>query len=155
MNRLKVLLKYIIWIVAFYIFSNFLIEVALNSNYNQMYRNDSLEQITIHQAEATAVNGRIKGYIENTEEIDLEGKYIKFDFYTNRGVNIGSKYIEIIELEEISSFEVYFKAQNITNYTISVVNEKEDLGDLNIEFLNSEYSALEIRYLVFVALLIL
>ena len=64
-------------------------------------RKDNLSQITIYQAEATIVNGRIKGTIENPEEKPLSAKYLRFDFYSPRDVLMGTKYIDISNLETI------------------------------------------------------
>ncbi len=63
MDKMKKFLKYILWILAIFIFSNFLIEVGLNSNYKTIERRDEISQVNIYQAEATKVNGRIRGYI--------------------------------------------------------------------------------------------
>ena len=35
MKRMGTFLKYTLWVIAFFIFSNFLIEVGLNSNYKK------------------------------------------------------------------------------------------------------------------------
>ena len=61
MDRLKTILLYSVGLVAFIIFSNFIINVNLESSYQKLGRKDNLSQITIYQAEATIVNGRIKG----------------------------------------------------------------------------------------------
>lgn len=59
-------LKYVLWLIAFFIFSNFLIEVGLNSNYKKIERRDEFSGVSIYQAEATKVNGRIRGFISNS-----------------------------------------------------------------------------------------
>ena len=59
MDRMKTFLKYIIWFVLFFFFSNFIINVGLNSSYKNIERRDSIEQVQIKQAQATLVNGRI------------------------------------------------------------------------------------------------
>ena len=66
MKKMGTFLKYILWIIAFFIFSNFLIEVGLNSNYKKIERRDELSVVSIYQAEATKVNGRIRGFINNS-----------------------------------------------------------------------------------------
>lgn len=53
MDRLKTFLKYALWIIGFFILSNFLIYVGLNSNYRDLERKDSIQQVQIYQAEAT------------------------------------------------------------------------------------------------------
>lgn len=66
MKRMGTFLKYTLWVIAFFIFSNFLIEVGLNSNYKKIERRDELSEVTIYQAEATKVNGRIRGFISDS-----------------------------------------------------------------------------------------
>ena len=45
MDRMKTFLKYIIWFVLFFFFSNFIINVGLNSSYKNIERRDSIEQV--------------------------------------------------------------------------------------------------------------
>lgn len=66
MKRMGTFLKYALWIIAFWILSNFLIEVGLNSNYKKIERRDELSKVSIYQAEATKVNGRIRGFISDS-----------------------------------------------------------------------------------------
>lgn len=66
MKRMGTFLKYALWIIAFWILSNFLIEVGLNSNYKKIERRDELSGVSIYQAEATKVNGRIRGFISDS-----------------------------------------------------------------------------------------
>lgn len=66
MKRMGTFLKYALWIIAFWILSNFLIEVGLNSNYKKIERRDDLSLVSIYQAEATKVNGRIRGFISDS-----------------------------------------------------------------------------------------
>lgn len=56
-------------------------------------------QVTVNVAEATNVNGNVKGTIKNTTEERVTDKYLRFDFYTPRDVNIGTKYLKIDSLE--------------------------------------------------------
>lgn len=51
-------------------------------------------QVTVNVAEATNVNGNVKGTIKNTTEERVTDKYLRFDFYTPRDVNIGTKYLK-------------------------------------------------------------
>lgn len=71
MDKIKSYFKYIIWIVLFFIFSEFLINVGLNSNYRDIERKDNVSQVSIYQADATKVNGRIRGIIKNSVPDEL------------------------------------------------------------------------------------
>lgn len=121
MDRMKTFLKYALWIVVFFIFSELLINVGLNSSYKDMTAISSIDNIKVEQAQSTLINGRIKGIIENNEQ--LIGKYIKFDFYSKRNNLTGSKYVKIEP--NTSLFEFYFELQDITSYDISITNKIE------------------------------
>lgn len=127
MSRMGTFLKYIIWIVLFYFFSNLLINVSIESTYRDIGRKDNLPQVTVYQAQATKVNGRIKGTIYNNTENKVKNKYLKIDLYSERDVNLGSKYIDISDLKdnETRNFEAYFKVQDVSYYELSFTDEKE------------------------------
>lgn len=126
MSRLKTFLKYIIWVILFFILSEFLINVSLNANYRDIKRKDSTKEVQITQAQATLVNGRIKGTITNSEEDYLTGKYVRIDFYSKRDNLVGTKYIQIetTEATKTQEFKAYFELNDITSYEISIVDEK-------------------------------
>ena len=124
-------LKYVIWIVLFYIFSNFLIEVNIESTYKDIGRKDNLPQVTVYQAQATKVNGRIKGTIYNNEKNKITNKYLRIDLYSERNVNLGSKYIDVssIKENEKQDFETYFKVKDVSYYEMQFTDEKQE-GEL-------------------------
>lgn len=154
MDRLKTFLKYILWIIAFFIFSNFLIYVGLNSTYRDMERMDNIEEVEIYQAEATKVNGRIRGLVQNINKENLEGKYIEIELYSKRDIFLGREYIKIENIEEKpQSFEILFKMQDVTSYKVSIVDKKEEGGEL--ELLQTDLSAQEIIVLTAFTFLIL
>lgn len=155
MDRLKTFLKYILWIIAFFIFSNFLIYVGLNSTYRDMERMDNIEEVEIYQAEATKVNGRIRGLIQNINEENLKGKYLEIELYSKRDIFLGREYIQIedSEQEKPQAFEVLFKLQDVASYKISIVDEKKDGGEL--ELLPKELTTQEIIVLTAFTFLIL
>ena len=134
MDRVKTLFTYALWVVLFIIFSEFLINVGLNSMYRPIERKDNISQVNIYQAEATMVNGRIRGLITNSEPENLSGKYLEFDFYSERDVFLGRKFININELQEneTQNFEILFKLKEVDYYTVSVVDEKPDVEEIEI-----------------------
>ena len=95
MSRMKTFFKYAMWVILFFIFSEIMININLETVYRNIGRKDNLPQITIYQAQATKVNGRIKGTIKNQAENKIEYKYIKVDFYSERDVLLGTKYIDV------------------------------------------------------------
>lgn len=148
MDTMKKFAKYAIWIVLFYFFSNILIFVGLNSNYDKISSNVQLpSQVQVEQAEATLVNGRIRGKITNNGEEDLNGKYMKVDLFSPRNVLLGTKYLEIKELakDATDDFELYFKAQDVDHYNISFTDKMEKLdNNLKIPFIDRPLTTTEL-----------
>ncbi len=134
MERVKTLLMYASWVILFIIFSDFLINVGLNSTYKPIERKDNVSQVNVYQAEATLVNGRIRGLITNSQPEDLSGKYLEFDFYSKRDVFLGRKFIDINQLQEneTQNFEILFKLKDVNYYTVSVLDEKPDEEEIEI-----------------------
>ncbi len=132
MSTQQKIVTWILILVGVWILSDFLINVGLNSTYKDMIREDKNSQIVVYQADATYVNGRIRGLIKNTDEI--EGKYLKIELYSKRDVLLGRGYIQIQNLPkgESQPFELLFKAKDTTSYKIEMVKEKEDGPDLEI-----------------------
>lgn len=150
MDKIKKYILYIVLIALFALFSNFLIAVGLNSNYKEIERRqDNLSQVEVVQAEATKVNGRIRGIINNKEN-KIEHKYLKIEFFTERNINMGSKYIEINHDQEEMPFEAFFKLNNVSSYKISVVDEKDPQGE--IEFIPKDLNKRDIIIATIIAL---
>lgn len=127
MDRVKTLFKYAIWVILFWILSDVLIYFGINSTYKDIVsKNEISNQITINNAEATTVNGRILGTVTNNEENDISEKYLKVDLYSDIGNIVGTNFLEIGNLGtiETKSFETYFKIQNVKSYEINIVDEK-------------------------------
>lgn len=131
MDRMKTLAKYVIWLVLFFIFSNLMIYLNIESTYQNIGRKDNLPQVTVYQAQATKVNGRIKGSIYNSEAHKITNKYLRIDLYSERDVFLGSKYIDVSTMRdsETRNFEEYFKVQDVDYYEMKFVDEKEE-GEL-------------------------
>ena len=144
MKELKTLFKYVLMIVGFFILTEFLIQVGLNTKYEDIKRIDNISQVNIYQAEATLVNGRIRGIITNTEAEDLSNKYVRIDFYSERNVLLGRKYIEINNLQanESQAFEVFFKLEDVSSYEVVITDHKEP--EQEIEFIPKDLTKGEI-----------
>ena len=150
---MKTFLKFAICFILFFIFSNFLINVGLNSSYKDITRKDTTPQVEISQAQATLVNGRVKGIIKNSQEDYLTGKFVKVDFYSKRNNVIGTKYIpiETTQNNTIQEFSFYFELEDVKSYEVSIVNEKEGK---EIKFIPEEWTKSEIIFATVVTLLI-
>lgn len=154
MSRMKTFFKYALWVIVFFIFSQFLISVALNSNYRNITRRDDEKQIKIYQAQATTVNGRIKGIVTDKEN---EGRFVKIELYSERNVNMGKAFIEIEKFGEHDSvpFEANFKLEHVASYKVSIVDKKDENTDNLIDLLVGEATNREVIFWTIAAILIL
>ncbi len=154
MDKLKKFLLYIIIILAFFAFSDLLINIGLNTTYKKIDGKNNIEQIDITRAEATLVNGRIFGKLNTPMTSELYKKYIKMDLYSDNNVLLGTKYIEMKSLAtNNNSFETYFKFQNVKRYEITLVDEKAE--EKSGELFDIKLSQTEILLGVIVALLVI
>lgn len=139
MKRLKTFLIYVILIAAFWVLSDFLIFMAIKGTYRYIDTNILAKDISINVAEskATYINGYVKGNIYNDTN-EVLNKYIKMDFYSERNVHLGTKYVKIENLEQgkNTNFEMWFKFQNVKYCNVSVVNNAEN--STSEEFLSEE-----------------
>ena len=157
MDRMKTFLKYAIWFVLFFFFSNFIISVGLNSSYKKMTTTSDTNmtrEVEITEAESTLVNGKIKGKIKYDEEQDIEGKYLRMDFLSKRNNVVGTKYIPITANKEnpVQDFSTFFELQDVTSYKTSIVDKKE-VGE--IKFIPEEMKRKDIILLTIISMLIL
>lgn len=153
MDRLKTFLKYVLWIVIFAILSELLISASLKSSYVDITRKDSTSQVEISQAQATLVNGKIKGTINDDRKDNLTGKYVKITLYSKRGNEVGKRYIPIqtTDVNRTQDFSLYFEKEDVKSYEISIV-ENKDSGEL--ELLPKEMSRAQIFVATLFALMI-
>ena len=126
MSRMKTFLIYLLIFVGFFVLSDFLINVSLNASYKTIGRKDNLSQVVMYQSEATKVNVRLKGTIENSVDNPINKKYARFDIYSNRDNIIGTRYIDISDLKENEEREVkiYARLNDASYYEVSFTDEK-------------------------------
>lgn len=137
--------KIVVWIlilIGVFILSDFLINVGINATYKDIQRQDNLAQVVVYQADATYVNGRIRGLIKNTEEI--QDKYLKIELYSKRNVLVGESYVEIKQKDESQAFELLFKATDVESYKVEIVKEKK--AGKEIEVLPKEWTKPEVLF---------
>ena len=131
MDTMKKFAKYAIWLILFWILSDILIYYGINSTYKAISsKSEQISQISVDNAEATKVNGRISGTVANNEENDLSGKYIKIDLYADSGNLLGTNYLSIgnLRTNETKNFETYFKIQDVKFYDVSIADEAVEEG---------------------------
>lgn len=140
MDRVKTFAKYAMWIILFWILSDILIYFGINSTYKDISQKSEISnQIIVDNAEATKVNGRIKGTITNNEENNISGKYLKVNLYADSGNLLGTNFLEIgnLETNQTKEFETYFKIQDVKSYDIGIVDEKVEEDMVGV-FTNEE-----------------
>ena len=141
MDRIKTFAIYVLILIVFYILSNILISVGLNSSYvNISSKGEIPKQVNIEKAQATRINGRIYGTITNSETEDIGGKYLEVEFYSERDVFLGRTYIEINDLKEneTQDIELRFKLQDVNYYTVSIADEKVENDTEKVEIIHDD-----------------
>lgn len=134
-NRKKNLLMYLIIFVAFYLFTNLMIYLFVHGSYKPM-QNYNIEksniEVIVEDARTTNVNGYVKGKVNNNTGGFVRDKYLKFEFVSERNINVGNKYIDLTGLAEDESkeFEIKYKFENVNNFKVSTI-EKEEMKDIN------------------------
>ena len=141
MSRMKTFAKYAIWLILFWILSDILIYLGINSTYKDIDRKGEIPAgIEIVEMQATTVNGRTK---INVNDTNLSGKFLKIDLYSSTGVNLGTQYLEIGKVRENQSKEIetYFKISEVKSYEITVV---EEMGQSTEGFMDTALSGLTV-----------
>lgn len=128
--RMKVFLCYLLIFIFFFIFSDFMIYNYTKALYKPMTSyevNVTSPEVTVEKAEASNVNGNVKGTIKNTTEEVINNQYLKFDFYTPRDINVGTKYIEVDKFypDEEKNYELGFRYDNVSYVKVSMADEEE------------------------------
>ena len=127
MQRMKTFFIYFLLVVAFFIFSQVMIYIAINTTFQ--YKSIVLKTTIPMEIEvqATSLNGFAKGKIINNTENTIENKYIKIECYSKHDVLMGTEYIKIdkVGTNEEKEFEVYFKFDKVDRAVVDVVDGEE------------------------------
>ena len=130
MQRLKTFLKYAIWLILFFIFSQIMIYVALNTSYE--YKGIEIHSSLIESAQikATSIDGTASINVKNNSNTDISHKYIKIDCYSKNNVLMGTKYIEIKDLpiNEQREYDVRFNFNKVDNAKIDVIDNLPNIA---------------------------
>ncbi len=153
MSRMKTFGIYLLCIIAFYIFSNVMIDIGIKTSYMpinvQIVNNDNIK-VNVSKAEATYVNGYVEGNIENVGS-DIEKKYVKIDLYSKRDVKLGTKYVIVDNLKqsEIRNFKMGFKLTDVDYCKVEVVDEIEANAT------EDEFESIEFNYITLLTTVVL
>lgn len=140
MDRLKTLFTYVLLIIGFFILSlileNGLLEDMYSTivgNANGAYVNTNTGfSIEVDESRATNVNGYLRFKIKNTTGHYIERCYAKIDLYSKQNLLAATKYAEIndFKVNEERKFELKFKANEISRYEVSMVEETPDKSNI-------------------------
>ena len=140
MAKLKKYLLYVLIIAAFWIFSDILIYLSINSSYTRVdakvYTNSP--EIIIGESKATYVNGVVKGSIKNNTSDIINDKYLKIELYSARDVKLGTKNVKIenLEVDKYQDFEMWYKFTDVDYANITVTDNIDNTTEE--EFLSQE-----------------
>lgn len=152
MAKLKKYLLYVFMIVGFWIFSDILIYLSINSTYAnvaaKVYTN--APEIIVGESKATYVNGYVKGSIKNNTGGIINDKYLKIELYSARDVKLGTKYVKIenLEIGKYQDFEMWYKFTDVDYANISITDNIENVSEE--EFLSQKTATYIVLGTVFI-----
>ena len=122
--------RWFLWAVLLFAFVGICTYVCVNSMYESITNYEIQAEtptVTVSEAKCTNVNGYVKGTVTNPIPVKIEGKYIKFTFYTENGVDIGTEYVEIgtLKPQETKTYEAKFRYPNVERFVITITDSKE------------------------------
>lgn len=125
MSTLKKFLMYGSWVLLFFIFSQIMIYIAINTTYKYKKVEMYTSAITEAEVQATSINGFAKCKVVNNTQSNIENKYIKVDCYSKKDTLMGTKYIKIDEIHpnEEKEFEVRFKFNKVDKVKLNIIDE--------------------------------
>ena len=144
MSRMKTFFKYFLALIIVYFLVNFLSVYLLRSTYKtkEYSIEDSILDIQVTSSQATYVNGQISGVVKNNTDAVVSDKYLKIDSYSKRDVLLGTKYVQLKNLNpgEETQFSSSFNYENIDHINVSVIDSSElpPPGDFDLGFDNPD-----------------
>lgn len=155
MARMKFFLIWLSVFLAFYLFVDFMAYQYVVASYKNIKSYQILEDspsVSISESKATGVNGYINGTVTNTTGKRIEKTNIKIDFYSRRGVLLGTNYVklEYFNTNETREFNTTFRFRGVHDFKVSFTDEDVDA---QIEEQAKELQAQTDKWLPFAGLL--
>lgn len=139
-NRMKNFFTYFLMFVLLYVIVDILTFGYIYSTYKTIEQYEIVvtnPAVTVENAKTTKVNGFVEGKIRNNGTTTISDQYLKFDFYSERGVQLGTKYLEISSLgeNEEKEYKVQFRFDNVKYFTVNLATQEEvdNAQDLELE----------------------
>lgn len=120
-------IKIVLMVIAGFLLTGFLIFIGFNVNYKPIDLKSELpNQISVEKAEATQIQARVYGYIQNSETSNLNGNFIKVSIFNSNNENIKTKYLKIENLgtNEKKLFKAFFNEKDVKSYTLEIVDKE-------------------------------
>lgn len=129
-NRMKNFFTYFLMLVLLYIIVDILSFGYIYSAYKTIEQYEIVvtnPEVTVEKAKATKVNGFVEGKIKNNAVTTISDQYLKFDFYSERGVRVGTKYLKIDSMgqNEEKDYKVQFRFDNVKYFTVNLATQEE------------------------------
>ena len=112
-------------VALFFIFSQIAIAVSINTTYKYKSYEIKTEIPMTANIEATNVNAVIRGKIINNTRDAIKDKFIKIECYSKNDVLLGTKYIEIenINTNDTFEYEIRCNYNRVDKAVIDIVDE--------------------------------
>ena len=129
-NRMKNFFTYFLMLVLLYIIVDVLSFGYIYSTYKTIEQYEIVVTnpgVNVEKAKATNVNGFVEGKVRNNGTTTISNQYLKFDFYSERGVRVGTKYLKIDTLGEMQeqNYKVQFRFDNVKYFTVNLATQEE------------------------------
>lgn len=129
-NRMKNFFTYFLMFILLYAIVDILSFGYIYSTYKTIEQYEIVvtnPDITVEKAKATNVNGFVEGKIRNNGTTTISNQYLKFDFYSERGVKVGTKYLQVDTLGESTEkeYKVQFRFDNVKYFTVNLATQEE------------------------------
>ncbi len=131
MSRMKTFLMYLILVIAFYAFSNIMINAFLKVSYADILGYDiDVDElfVDVTEAKASKRDGYIYGIVKNNKQETIENKYLKISILNEYENVLGEQYVKIdkLEPEQLRKFEVNFEYKNVETFKIELTDTKPE-----------------------------
>ena len=128
-NRMKNFFTYFLMFILLYVIVDILSFGYIYSTYKTIEQYEIVvtnPDVTVEKAKATNVNGFVEGKIRNNGTT-ISNQYLKFDFYSERGVKVGTKYLKVDTLGESTEkeYKVQFRFDNVKYFTVNLATQEE------------------------------
>ena len=131
MKRMQTFFTYALIIIAFYFFSNFLIDFGISSSYKdveqdkiKMEQSNNGFEIEVDKANSNRRQAYFTGTVKNNSDKVIEKQYVKVDSYY-KGKLMQEKYLAFENMQpgEERKFKLLYSLGQIDEYRVSYVDE--------------------------------